>query len=481
MKRISIFLALSFTLLTQVQSQQPKSPNFKYSSKQIKLGITNYKMDINVDYDQEKMFCECKITIKNISNKEVSNVPVLLYRLLKVYSVKDSKNKALIFKQQVESFEDWEVYQANFIQIQLPEPILPGKSQNITINYGGHLLGYAETGMSYVKDKISPEFTIIRDDCNAYPILGYPNDEVTFTAQRPDFNYSLSITVPDSLVVANGGRLTNKTIQDGKATYEYKNIKPAWRIDIAIAKYQIIEKDNFKVFYFPEDSIGANKVARSFEKVMNLYTIWWGKLKNFNGFSVIEIPNGCGSQADVSCVIQTADAFKKEEMLVQLYHEISHLWNVNPTEKYSPRWNEGLAVFLQYHTDDKLTGKSRLIETSEWIIKNINEREVFKKIAFKDFGKEKVTELSYRTGMLMFYVLYELIGEEEFNQIIKSFYKKYYQTGANSKEFLAHANKLSDKNLDVLFNDWFYTTNYVDLIQKGYKVNDIVNYYKKIN
>lgn len=480
MKQILIFLTLSFLISAQINAQHEVTPTFKYSNKEINLGITNYKMDIKIDYEQEKLFSECTITIKNISDKEVENIPVLLYRLMKVYSVKDGNNKVLQFKQQVESFEDWEVYQANFIEIQLPEPFLPGEIQNITINYGGHLLGYTETGMSYIKDKISPEFTIIRDDCNAYPILGYPNDDVTFSAIRPDFNYNVSITVLDSVVVANGGRLTNKTIKDGKATYKYENIKPAWRIDIAIAKYQIKEKGNFKVFYFPEDSIGASKVVKTFERTMELYTKWWGNLVDFEGFSVIEIPIGWGSQADVSSIIQSANAFKKAKKLDQLYHEISHLWNVKSTEKYPPRWNEGLASFLQYLTEKELNSINRLDATEGWITKNITEKEVYKKVAFKDFGKEKVTELSYRTGFLMFYVLHELIGEQEFNQIIKTFYKKYQKTGANTEEFFALANKLSGQNLNVFFQDWFYTTKYVDLILQGYKVKNFVNHYRKL-
>ena len=75
---------------------------------------------------------------------------------------------------------------------------------------------------------------------------------------------------------------------------------------------------------------------------------------------MIEVPDGWGSQADVTCILQTAAAFRDPARLVEVYHEVSHLWNVPATDLPSPRWDEGLATFLQFRMADERDGTTRL-------------------------------------------------------------------------------------------------------------------------
>lgn len=89
---------------------------------------------------------------------------------------------------------------------------------------------------------------------------------------------------------------------------------------------------------------------------LDLYTQWFGPLQQYQGYAVIEIPDGWGSQADVTSIIQAAAAFKETERTQEVYHEISHLWNVEEKEALPPRWNKGLAMFLHYLTVENVEG-----------------------------------------------------------------------------------------------------------------------------
>ena len=60
--------------------------------------------------------------------------------------------------------------------------------------------------------------------------------------------------MPDSLVAVNGGALISKETKDGYSTYTYRNTKLAWRIDIAIGKYKILETPLLRVYYLEKDS-----------------------------------------------------------------------------------------------------------------------------------------------------------------------------------------------------------------------------------
>jgi hypothetical protein len=113
------------------------------------VGLPNtlrYKLDLRIDYKSEKMFGLCEITISNGTDKPVINVPVLLYRLLKVTSVSGGDGTPLNYNQKVISITGWEKLQVNFIEISLEHNLLPGEQSIITIAYEGYLLGYANEG-----------------------------------------------------------------------------------------------------------------------------------------------------------------------------------------------------------------------------------------------------------------------------------------------------------------------------------------------
>jgi len=453
-----------------------------YSDKKPQLVPTRYDLDVTVDYENSKLISTCTLTITNRSNESVKTIPFTLYRLINVRSIRDENGRPMSFTQRVTTFEDWDIYQANFIEVDLADPVPASGKKTITIDYSGYLAGYTETGMNYVRDKIDPEFTIIRPDCEAFPTIGYPSVQARRSAgAAPSFDYRLNVTVPDSLVVVNGGQLIGRESRDGHTTYHYKNIKLAWRIDIAIAQYKALELGKLKVWYFEKDSLGARNLLRSAERTLELYSRWWGALQEFQGFSLIEIPSGFGSQADVTSILQTADAFSDSTQMGQLYHELSHLWNVSSNDKYSPRWNEGLAMFAQFLTIEELERRPYLEKVTgrycERIKSDMEKDSVLSKTPVIDFGQKGIAGYSYSVGMMMFQVLYRIVGQEEFNDVVASFYQKYRATGATTDEFVRHSTKISKKDLRGFFNDWIYTTTYAEFLRSNLSIEEIARRY----
>ena len=345
------------------------------------------------------------------------------------------------------------------------------------MEYEGTLLGYAETGMSYIKDHIDLNFTILRPDCLSYPILGYPEFSTIKSISLQNFEYEIKLNIPNNLCAVNGGILTNKVTKKGYTTYTFKSSKPTYQMVTAIADYKKLETENISTYYFEKDSTEAKKVHRVLLNTFELYSKWWGKLNNKNTFSLIEIPDNYGSQATESYVIQTAAAFNNPDQLMQLYHEISHLWNVKSTNKYPSRWNEGLATFIQYKTVDKLENRNVLNTEIIKVYESIKKNKNYRKKAFINYGKENVTDRSYKTGFIFFYVLHNVVGENKFNQIIRTFYQKYSNSGATIKEFENLATKVSNRNLSNLFNDWFYTTNFYYNLKENIPISKIVESY----
>lgn len=441
-----------------------------------------YSLDLKLDFVNEKIMGTCELTILNDSDHPMNQIPVLLYRLLTVRSVKGANGIPLTFNQDIVSITGWEKLQVNFIRIS--DILAPGEKRILTIVYDGFMSGYSNDGWRYVKDHIARDFTLIRPDGFGYPIVGLPDEVNMMAIVKERYDYNLRITVPENLVVVSGGELKNVENSVGEKTWSYVSKKPSWRIDVAIADYTRIDKDRNKIFCFGNDTAAAGKMMNSLEKSLEKYSDWFGNIMDYKGYTIIEVPDGYSSQADVASFCITADNFKNPSDNSAIYHEISHLWNVKPLEEQPCRLeSEGLAQFLQFHISEQIENKCDVVSGMAQkyisnIRKNFIERPEFQKIPIKDYGTSDMTQYSYTLGMVVFAMFYELAGQENFNSAIKDFYSSYSEKGGTLDDFIACCKKYSRFDADRFFNDWVNTANGVKRIIEGTSYNELRSPYQ---
>ncbi|MEW5900214.1 MAG: M1 family aminopeptidase [Acidobacteriota bacterium] len=449
------------------------------------LKTIRYDLNIKVDYEAEKIFGQCRMVIQNPGPSVFSTIPLLLYRLLKVASIADSRGETLPFTQEVTAFDDWEKLQVNYIRVTLKTPLRGGEKETLAVDYQGYILGYAETGMAYVRETIDKDFTILRPDGRAYPEVGLPSWKAFRRMGLQNYRYCLNVTVPDSLTVANGGRLVGVSTANGWSTYSYENIKPAWRMDASIATYSILEEDGglLKVFHFKEDAAGAATILATLKSTIDLYSKWFGPPEKIEGFAVIEVPDGFGSQADVTSILQTRAAFQKQDQMYQFFHEVSHIFDVRCIDSFPARFeSEGMATFLQYLVQEKKEGRAGSLKNGLDRVLGRLKKEFTddpKKIAvpMADYGKEDMTDLSYTKGMVFFALLHELLGEEKFFGTMGSFYRKFRRTGATTADFVNHLKAESGLDLGRFLEDWVNGTQSNQWIAAGLTFEDLLKKY----
>ncbi len=484
MKRsLAIFIVLA-TVLVSACRKPTSSAGAPLSGKITFPEPVSYDLKIDIDYESGGITAGCSLLIKNSQAAPIPVVPLNLYRLMEVSSVTDASGKALDYSQNVRIFEDWKELQVNHILVTLAPPLAPGQEKEIRIKYAGLLLGYAEA-MRYVKDLVDKEITLIRSDSLAFPQIGVPSWRTNRAAGLKNFGYTASLTVPSPLVVANGGDLVSKETRDGRTTYVYRGKVPSWRIDLAVSNYEIVQSEDgrFRIFAFPEDVGGARQLLASLTSTLALYARWFGPLQTFPGLTVIEIPAGYGSQADVVAIIQEAGAFKDPAGRSTFYHELSHLWNVTANDPLPPRFeSEGLAMFLQHLVQEKLEGKAGAVEAAvaeslKRLAKNFNEHPDWQKTPMIAYGEKDLTDLSYRMGQILFYLLYKALGEEAFLETAGSLYREYRGTGATARQFVEHVKKRAGVNLDKIFEEWVFTPRAAGLIASGTTLDELVRRY----
>ncbi|MBN2030052.1 hypothetical protein JW824_07370 [bacterium] len=444
----------------------------------------NYKLDLKIDYNTQRLYGTCEITILNDTDQPIVTVPVLLYRLMTVSSVHNDDHIGLPFTQNVVSISGWEQIQVNFIEISLNKTLAPGEQTKIEIEYEGYLFGYSAEGWRYVKDHIDRNFTLIRTDGFGYPIMGYPDERDMMMIAQEQYDYLINITVPSDMFVVTGGKCIGVTKTDNEATFVFRSKKPSWRLDIAIADYQIFKKGENEVYYFPSDSIGAQRVMTALDASYELYTGWFGPLDDYQGFSIIEVPEGYSSQKDITAIILSAENFSESNEMLTIYHEIAHSWNVTNLDAQPCRFeSEGFAQFLQYLLSEKLDKKQNVVSEAaqrflDRVRNTFNEKKELQTIPIKDYGVYDMVDYSYTLGMVVFAIFYDLVGEDYFNKIIGSFYSAYNDRGATLNEFINHCKKLTPIDLEGFFNDWIYTTKGIQLVVEGKSFDELKQYYK---
>lgn len=446
------------------------------------FSVTRLSLDLHVDYDRATLGGSATLHLRNDSKSSRREIPFLLNRLMTVSRVTSPAGKVLRFQQSARMFEDDSVLQVNAVVVDAMRPIASGDSITVVLRYAGTLVGYIETGSLYIQDRVSRDFTIIREDAFAFPRLGVPSWKVNRAARSRDFAFDARLTVPSDLVVAMGGQPRPVAKKDSLATWEYRSTTPVPFLNITIAPYKVLESPAVRIFYFPQDSSGARMIERAVAGAMRTFATWYGALRDERQLVVMEIPEGFGSQASLSAgILQTADAFRDRRQLRQIYHELSHLWNVADLDAPSPRWNEGLASFLQWRMAEELDGWSdwdaRVDRTVQLLMTGCGEASSCASVPMAEFGLAGLTDHSYQLGMLMFKALYDVLGAAMFDRTYAAYYQEHREQGGTTAQ-LADAFRAVSSKSDPILADWLFTTRWRARLASGESLAQIIASYR---
>lgn len=467
-------VAVAMTCLSVALRAQSRSPEA--------FVLRNLALDVRIDFASDSMSASATLELENWTRAPSDRVSFLLGRLLAVSRVTDAGGVTLPFTQDVVRMSDDPMRQVNHVELRLPSAVGAGKSTVVRLAYSGFIVPYSEIGWSYVRDHIDTAFTIIREDALAFPSVGGLSESANRAAPRPEYTYDATVRAPTPYLVATGGAVTRRANDDGTTTWRYRSVKPSPFLNVAVAPFDTVSGHGVHVFYFREDSAGARRLLSSAERALDALAVAFGPLHDSLNLALIEIPDGWGSQASlVGGIIQTAAAFRDSTRVGELYHELSHLWNVKDLDAPSPRWNEGLAMFEQHLLRERLDGWTGRATTDAQTISRIKRRlsadPTLRTTTFADYGRARLTDNSYLVGDLMFATLYELVGGAELNRIMGGYFQSH-ENGGTTRDFVDWATRNSSGRLARLFDDWLFSTRWVQVIATASSVADLAARYR---
>jgi len=458
--------------------------------------VLSYRLAVTIDFDKNpgpesphrslfsvlnELAGEATLHLRNVSGRNQDEISLVLHRLMNASEI-ESEGKALTFDQQLRGLDGWDNFHVNHVKVRWTEPLAPGEEATLSIRYAGQLVGYPEVGMLYVRETLDPEFTILRYETFCYPQVTEPERDAVQAARRFDtFDQVLEVTVPASHVVTTDGRSTGVTEKDGRKTYSFSSYEPAGIFMVPVAPYRVATSGQHTIFYFEPSARGVEVLEANMERVMALFTSWFGPPGVERGLTIAEIPEFFGSQSG-AFILQTSGAFNNPDQYGEFYHELSHLWNPRDVDPKPCRWNEGLATFLEGLVEDHLGGQGRLDERLSEIFSrlksSLDRDEALRTVAMVDYGKENTTSRSYSTGALLFGLLHDRVGEEALLGFVRDYSQRHRESGSTDQAFAEEiVIALGERTSDIV-NDWFLTPAFVQKLTAAASWEDLKRSYR---
>ena len=447
---------------------------------------THYDLRINIVPTEARMTGTAQITISNTTGAALPEIHFLLYRLLSAEAADDEHGAPLAYRQAVVGMSDEKNLQVNAVSVRLRRPLRPGDTTKITLKYGGAIFGYREV-MPYVQDHIGEDYALLRQDALAYPIPAEPSLRSLMATADTRFTYRMEVTVPSGMTVACGGVLLSTSTDGTTETFRFVSGVPTWRMDIAAAKFKVLKNGagNLVVYVLGEDEPRAVNLLTEMERVIEFYSSRFGPSERAKGYTVIETPEGYGSQAGDGYITLAAEALRDPQGTYQIYHEIGHAWNARVApELRRVRWfDEAFASYFEALAVREFKGQKAfddlMLQYRNRFRHDVQQNARNASTAIAEYGTEELGENSYTKGAWSLFVLHEIVGDENFNQIMRTFLSDFSARPANFKDFRGVVAQVFGRDLSRYFDEWIFGTESSQLLLGNASIQEMVQRYRE--
>ncbi len=445
------------------------------------VSVAHLELDLRLDLKRRWVDQVTVLELKNVGRDTVRVIPFILGRLFTAHTVEQT-GAAAAYTQEVVEFTDQPAHQVRALRVTLSAPLAPGASTTVRIVTTGTITGLTEIGYLYVRDRVDSAYTLLRQDAHAWPMPGVPSDSLNRRGARGEFSSRVRAEVPLGYVAASAGRLVGVDTVGARVTWRYVNPARAPFIFVAVAPFATLSSAIATYLYLPEDSEGARELAAAMSDAQALLARWYGPPASADPLTIIEIPEGWGSQASATGgIVLQASAFRDPAQRRELYHELVHLWNPPDVEVPSPRWNEGFSSFLEWllaeQVDSLGTRAASQDRNVQVLVRRLETVEGLRRVPAAEFGAARMTDQAYTLGRVMFAVLYERVGDETFHRIYRR-YRDQFAGGGRAADLEAIAREVGGADAGRIVRDWLLTTHWTSLVGPGVTVAQLAASYR---
>ena len=348
----------------------------------------------------------------------------------------------------------------------VPATPLPANTPfTVVIDYSGSPRTMVDPALSFTEigwTKFNDGIFVFGEPSGAmtwYPSNNHPQDKATFT-----FN----ITNDSSLTAAATGRLVGEAFNDdGTTTTTWEMYSPMASYLAAIYVGDFVREESTTDDgilirnYFPPSLSGSEKAA--FDQtadVIDYYSDLFGPYP-FDVYGSIVVDGELGFALENQTLsIHGRDAID----IYTIAHEIMHQWTGNHVSlgDWQDIWlNEGFAFYIPFLYLDE-TGQLDLARLMDRFYADLEDSNSTGS-AIVEIGDLFNFSSVYLRGGMTLYALHELVGDDQFREIMRTYYETHAGGTATSADFIAVAESVSGPGATQLLNNWLYTNELPEL------------------
>jgi len=298
------------------------------------------------------------------------------------------------------------------------------------------------------------------------------------TANNDFITLDMTISTAGNQTALGVGELTKSWKQQNRNYFQYKTGDPIpFRFGISSAQYAVKKETykgkNFEIYYHPTHIENVDHLLKNAQMTMDYCETNFGRypFKTIRFAEVSGFTRGFAATAYPATIYMTEDmifhsnikADKQQDVINELAgHELAHLWwgnnQINPDDRDgSAMLTETLAMYTEMMLLKLMYGKEKMLDRIKMNLDIYTSSKGFsiEQPLYKVQAGE--THISYSKGVVVMYLLSELIGEQKLNEVLRSFLEKHKYPNPKpvSTDFLDELYRLTNPSLhskiDTLF------------------------------
>ncbi|MEW6417574.1 MAG: ChaN family lipoprotein [Nitrospirota bacterium] len=273
--------------------------------------------------------------------------------------------------------------------------------------------------------------------------------------------YSLKAFLPKGFVAISEANEIKVLDKGQEREYSFIFLHPVNKINLVAGRYKELKETFHGIdiygYFFPQDISLAKPYIEYSKKYIEMYE----KLLSpypYKRFSVVENFLETGYSMPTFTLLGKEVVRLPFIVRTSLGHEILHQWfgdsvYVNYREG---NWTEGLTTYLSDHLYEEQKGegwqyRKKILTDYESYVNPENEFPVKNFISRVDFASKAI---GYGKGAMLFHMLKNLIGDDNFYLALKGLIKEKKFQEASWDDIKAAFEKASGKDLEWFFNQW---------------------------
>ena len=425
-------------------------------NEKLRLRVDDYKIDAELNPHAHQITARAKVTFTALEN--LDSVSFELHNALRVTKVVDANNKPL----QAER-----IAQNSTVRVELPATLPKDASTSLTFEYSGELDSADESPVQGLKlANIDDDTSYLLYAGRWFPVNGYGINRFTST---------INITVPAHMLVIGSGNQTESNTPSKKGTsagaltktFTFVCDKPSFPGTIIAGIFQEYKTDeagvNLHVFFKPAHQSLASEYADAAIKEFTYYVTLYGPAPSTT-LRVVELPDDTVPMTwapDVAAIANRTVTPKVNYRL--LANSIAHQWwgvSVSPASRTDWWLSDGFARYSEALYIEQAAGPAALKEAvKDMSVGALSYDTVPLGSAAKlDMFSPEFQSLETDKGAMILHMLRWVLGDQKFNQTMRTFATNFAGKSATAADFQALAEQIYGDQLRWFFTQWLDST-----------------------